>query len=191
MIERTVVRIYAEALFQIADEKKRVEETCEELRQLENLFNDSKELSTFLVSPQVDRREKKRVVQKTLGQAFSPQTIHFLLTLIDKNREPLIPYMADEFKDILDRIHNRINVEITSAVPLQEDAIRKVKETLSRSLEKEIMLHPKTDPDIIGGIIVRVEDRILDGSVLGQLERLRMRMLGKERRRVTVNEDSA
>ncbi len=191
MIERTVVRIYAEALFQIADEKKRVEETCEELRELESLFNGSKELSAFLISPQVDRREKKRVVQKTLGQAFSPQIIHFLLTLIDKNREPLIPYMADEFKDILDRIHNRIDVEITSAVPLQEDAIRKVKETLSRSLEKEIIVHTKTDPDIIGGIVVRVEDRVLDGSILGQLERLRMRMLGKDRRRVTVNEDSA
>ncbi len=190
MIERTLVKIYAEALFQIADESGRVEEVYEELQQLEGIFNDSKEFSAFLTSPKVDRREKKRLLQKALSPAYSRQTIHFLLTLIDKNREILIPHMANEFKDILDRIHNRIDVEITSTVQLQDDVIRKATETLSRSLNKEVIVHQKMNPDILGGIIVRVEDRILDGSILGQIERLREQMLGKERRRVTVNEDS-
>jgi F-type H+-transporting ATPase subunit delta len=189
MIERTLVKIYAEALFQIADERGRVEEVYGELQQLECIFNDSKEFTTFLTSPKVERQEKKRLLQKVLSSDFSRLTIHFLLTLIDKNREILIPYMANEFKDILDRIHNRIDVEITSAMRLQDDLLRKATETLSRSLNKEILVNQKIDPDILGGIVVRVEDRILDGSIRGQIERLKAQMLGKEIRRVTVNED--
>ncbi len=191
MIERTLVRIYGEALYQIAEERGKVDEIYEELRYLKDLYNGSKELSGFLSSPKVDRGDKKRMIQKTLGPHLSTLTGNFLSTLVDKSREVLIPYLAGEFKEILDRIHNRIDVDVTSAVPLGDEIQAKLRETLSRVLGKEIMLHMKIDPEILGGIVVRVEDKIMDGSILGQFESLREQMLGNKRRRVTANEDSA
>jgi F-type H+-transporting ATPase subunit delta len=191
MIERTLVRIYGEALFQVAEEKGVVDEIYEELRTLEELYNGSKELSGFLSSPKIDRGDKKRLIQKTFGPHLSTLTQNFLGTLIDKNREILIPYLAGEFKEILDKIHNRIDVEVTSAVPLSDAIQARLRDTLSGLLGKEVILHVKTDPDILGGIIVRVEDKIMDASVQGQFESLRDQLLGNRRRRVTANEDSA
>ena len=191
MIERTLVKIYAEALFQIAEERLIVEEVYEDLKQLKWLFEESRELSNFLTSPKVDRKDKKLLLKKTLSDSLSPLTFHFLLTLVDKSREIIIPHLAVEIMEILDRIHNRIDVDITSAVPLEDHIKGKLNDTLSRVLNKEVMLHPRTDPTILGGIIVKVEDRIMDGSLLGELERLRAHLLDTERRSVGVNEDSA
>jgi F-type H+-transporting ATPase subunit delta len=191
MIERTLIKIYAKALYQLADEKGRVDEVYDELRDLSTLFKDSKELYALLTSPKVDRKEKKRIIRDTLGPVCSRLTVYFLLTLIDKNREVLIPFMSEEFKEILDDVHNRIDVEVTSAIRLEDDMLRRIKDALSRVLQKEIVLQPRVDPDILGGIIVRVEDTVLDSSLKGRMERLRERMLGEDRRRVTANEDSA
>ena len=191
MIERTIVKIYAEALHQIAEERRTVDEVYGELRDLEALFRDSRELSDFLSSPMVDRNEKKRIVTRALGPAFTQLTIHFLLTLVEKNREALIPYMADEFKSILDRVHNRIEVDVTSARPLHDDIVRRLAETLSRSLDKEVILHNKTDPGILGGIVVRVEDWIMDGSLRGQIEKLREQLLGVGKRSAVAHENTA
>ncbi len=191
MIESTLVRIYAEALFQIADEKGVVTEIHEELRHFESLFRETAALSTFLTSPKVDTKEKKQLVKRVLGPHFSPLIIHFLFTLIDKHRELLIPHMANEFKEILDRIHNRIDCDITSAVPLQDSVVQRTKESLSAALGKDVIIRSHTDPSIIGGIIIRVEDRILDGSILGELKKLKARLLGQERRRVLTNENPA
>jgi F-type H+-transporting ATPase subunit delta len=191
MIESTLVKIYAEALFQIAEENDVVSDIHEELLQLEILFGESATLSAFLTSPKVDVKEKKQLIKKVLGPHFSPLIIHFLFTLSDKNRELIIPYMANEFKEILDRIHNRIDVDITSAVPLQESVVQRIKDNLSATLGKEIILHSNLDPSIIAGIIIRVEDRILDGSTHGYLRRLKARLLGHEIRRVATNENSA
>jgi F-type H+-transporting ATPase subunit delta len=191
MIERTLVRIYAEALYEMARERDAVDTVRGELEELENLFEQSREFSSFLVSPNVDRKEKKRVVRKALGEALSPLTLHFLLILVDKNREVLIPHIAEEFNGILDRALNRTDVDVTSAVPLEEDIVTQIRESLARTLEKEVTLRMKVDPSILGGIIVRVEDRVLDGSLLGQFERLRARMLGSERRSTVANEDTA
>ena len=191
MIERTLVRIYGEALYQIAEERGVVDEVYGELRDLEDLYRGSKELSTFLNSPKVDRGEKKDLVRKVLGPQFSDLTRQFLELLVDKNREVLIPYLAGEFKEILDDLHNRIDVDVTSAVPLPEDLQDRLKGTLSRLLDKEVLLHPKIDPGILGGIVVRVEDKIIDGSVKGRLEDLRKKLLENHRRRVAANEDPA
>lgn len=191
MIERTLVRIYGEALFQIAEERGVVDETYEELRALEELYNGSEELSGFLTSPKVDRDDKKRMIRNTLGPHLSTLTHNFLGTLIDKNREVLIPYLAGEFKEILDRINNRIDVDVTSAVPLGDDLQERLRDALSGVLGKEIILHLKIDPDILGGIVVRVEDTIMDISIQGEFESLRDQLLGNRRRRVTANEDSA
>jgi F-type H+-transporting ATPase subunit delta len=177
MIERTIVRIYAEALYQLADERGQVEEVYEEIRYLEGLFHESKELADFLSSPQVDRDDKKGLINKVVKPHFSPLTYHFLLTVIDKNREILIPYLANEFKEILDRIHNRIDVDITSAVPLPDDIKERLIRALSGVLDKEIIPHMVTDPKILGGFVVRVKDRIMDASILGQLEGLRAQLL--------------
>jgi F-type H+-transporting ATPase subunit delta len=191
MIEKTLVRIYAEALFQLAEERSEVEQVYGELRDLERLYDASKELSAFLCSPQVDQAEKKRLIERTLKPHLSPLTFHFLLTVVEKNREVLIPYMAEEFKEILDRINRRIDVDIRTAVSLPDDIVARLVGTLSRLLGKEVIPHVETDPNILGGFIVRVEDRILDASLLGKLEGLRVQLLENGRRRTAVNEDTA
>ena len=191
MIERTLVKIYAEALYQLAEGRDSVDTVYEEIQGLEALFRASVEMATYLTSPQVDRKEKKDFIRKVLGTRISKLTLHFLLTLVDRGREIIIPDLAGEFKEILDGIHNRIDVDVTSAVPLEEDLVRSIRESLSRVLGREIILHPRGDPEILGGIIIRVGDMVLDSSLRGQMERLRECLLREERRRVTVNEDSA
>lgn len=191
MIERTLVRIYAEAIYEMARDRDAVETIGGELEELERLFGESPEFSSLLLSPNVDREEKKRVMRKVLGGAISPLALYFLLTLIDKNREILIPYMAGEYREILDRALNRTDAEVTSAVPLEEELLARIRDVLARALEKEVRLNMKVDPTILGGIVVRVEDRVLDASLLGRFERLRPRMLGSERRSTVANEDTA
>jgi len=99
--------------------------------------------------------------------------------LIDKRRYDILPEVPECYKELVDSHRGIVSVQVRSAVPLTEEEKERLSEVLARSLRKQVRLETNVDPSLIGGVMLRIGDRLLDGSVKGQLNLLRQRLIGR------------
>jgi len=140
-------------------------------------LKDTSDFRRFLNSPEVPKQEKRRVLEKLFQDRFSNVFFNFLLTLLEKQRQRLFPSMAEHFRQLYHQYHHRIRAQAITAVPLNGEGLAGLRETLKRSLKAEVEVTNVVDPDILGGIIIQVDTRIIDGSVKHQLQRLKEQLL--------------
>lgn len=173
-----VARVYAESLIQAAREKGATDRVIEELGSLvEDLYPADSSFQTFLESSAVGRREKAEVVRKVFEGRASEEFLHFLLVLNDHDRLDMLPAILVESRSILDAERKRANVFVTTAVPLPDDQLERLKTHLHSMMRLEPVLHTAIDPDMLGGLKVRVGDFLYDASVQSQLNALRAQIL--------------
>ena len=172
----SAVSTYAEALFAAAEERGELEEVLEELRSFVEALDESEELRLFFYGGQIGEREKRRAIDAlTEGMALS--TRNFLKVLVDNGREEILPGVLLRYEDLVEEHLRRVEVEVTTAVELSDEAIERLKERLGSILEgREVILKTSVDPEILGGAVFRFGDRMMDGSIRGQLESLRETM---------------
>lgn len=173
MREDTIARIYADALMQAAEERGERKIVREELESLARLLDEDEQFRIFLEAPQVDRSEKKRVIEKLFGEKLAATTLHFLYVLLDKNRQYLVRRVARQYGRLDDEREGISEATVTSAVPLSDQLRREIQATLEEALGTRLALTLEVDPGLLGGIVVRYEDKVLDGSIKKRLEDLR------------------
>ena len=176
MIEGSLSRRYARALFQLAVEGAREERVGEEISRYAEVYTTSA-LVRVVSNRALAARARKNValeVARSLG--LSSLTINFLSLLADRDRVAILPSIASRYRRLLDEAKGRVEARLVAASPLGQDMMERVRAALHAISGKEVILHEETDPALIGGVRVELEGRVYDGSVRTQLEKMRERM---------------
>ena len=178
MREPTIARNYAEALLELAQKAGDLAGWGETIDKIADGMETDRRLRVFLESPRVSAQKKNAILQKAYGSQLPRSFVRFLQALVNNRRQMLIPAIAHEYHDLVDRVEGRVHASVT-VVREPEAADQKViTEQLSRTLGKNVVPHFHVNPSILGGVIVRVGDTVLDGSVRRRLATLRARMSG-------------
>jgi F-type H+-transporting ATPase subunit delta len=174
----SVARRYARALFGIGVDAGKFEALGDELGELATLWNQSDELRQALENPVFRPSEKRAVLERILPQvAPTPEVQRFVLLLLDRRRIVLLPAIARAYRDLTDAHVGRVRAEVTSSAELTPATLDRVRRSLEQRTGKKVIVTSKVDPDLIGGVVARVGDLVLDGSVRTQLEDLRSRLV--------------
>jgi F-type H+-transporting ATPase subunit delta len=174
----SVARRYARALFQIGVDAGTFEALGQELSDLADLFAGSPELRQALENPVFKPSEKRAIVQKILPRVTpSPIVQSFALLLLERGRIRALPAIARAYRELGDQHAGRVRATVTSAQPLAAADLERVRQSLEQRTHKKVMVESQVDPSLIGGLVARVGDLVLDGSVRTQLASLREKLL--------------
>jgi F-type H+-transporting ATPase subunit delta len=179
MRDPTIARNYAETLLELAQRAGDLRGWGEMIDSVSNALETDRRLRVFLESPRVSARQKNDIIQKAYGGALPRTFVRFLQALVDHRRQLLIPLIAHEYQNLVDQVEGRVHASVTIAREADERDRELVTSQLSRALGKTVLPHFHVNPDVLGGIVVRVGDTVLDGSVRRRLAILRGRMLGR------------
>jgi F-type H+-transporting ATPase subunit delta len=167
-----IARQYSKALYEIGEEKDNLFELYDELKELQQTIKASEELSEALYHQRVLVEEKQKVFKRVFEGKLSDDIYKFMLLLIEKRRIYFLENIVQEFRRIVYKHENIITVEVTTAVEMQEKTREKLKAKLNEHVDKKIEMEEYCDPDIIGGMIIKIGDYLIDGSIKSKLESL-------------------
>jgi F-type H+-transporting ATPase subunit delta len=179
MREEAVARRYAAALFHQAERAQMVVQTNGDLKLVAEAVAETPLLRSLLAQPLVTEDRKKATLRSAFGQRVGPATLALLDLLVDKRRANLLAEVQAEFERIVRDYQNIAYATATSAVPLTPEQTAALERSLEARTGKDIELRTEVDPSLIGGISVRIGDTVLDGTVKGNLERLREQLLAR------------
>ena len=181
MPRKAYARRYAQAVFEIALEKKELERWQSDLQKIVGTVGDASFLAA-MESPKIKFDDKVRLLSERLGDV-NPLVLNLVRLLITRAGIGMIGDIADEYQRLLDGYHGIEPAEVITAVPLDDKDIQKLTENLSALVGKKIVLKSEVDPRVIGGIVARVGGKLLDGSTRSKLAALRRELVGTERKR--------
>lgn len=170
-----VARVYAQALLDMGRESDRMEGLGAALEQVVAAVQGDAVLRQFLESPALDQAAKKRVVESLRG-TVDDVIVNFLCVLIEKGRIGSLAAISGTYRDLADVVAGRVRVHATTAVPLGDDLQKRLLETLQQTLHRECVLETEVRPDLVGGLVLQVGDKVYDGSVSRALRRVRTEM---------------
>lgn len=162
---------YAEAIYDLALEEKKVSEIHKILQEADSLYRENRDFKQFLTHPLISTEDKHDLIEKIFGDEGTLEQ-NVLLYLIDKGRISEIKAIAEEYKALYYRDNNIIDVKATFAKEISPEQREKLIEKLKKSTGKTINLDVLLDPSLIGGGVIRIGDKILDSSIKSQLENL-------------------
>jgi len=172
-----LARRYARALLESAADAGKMEEVAGELEAFVASLDQVPKLRLILLSPEIERSKKRELVERLADGRFSDLFLRFLTLLIRAGRESLLPVIRTEYSRLLDRKLGRICAETTTAVPLEEELVEQLGRSMSEMLGAEVKLRTRVDPDILGGVVIRVDGKVYDASLRRRLERMREELL--------------
>jgi ATP synthase F1 delta subunit len=167
-----VARVYAEALFDVAKEKGKLDAVRDELAQFADTLDRDRELQVFFFSPYFSSTEKAAGLKRAVSGA-DPELLNFLELLIEKQRMPEVFRIRRQFDGLWKEENRRIDVTVTSAVELDRSVVEKVGEEIERQTGQKVELASRVDSEILGGIVLQVGNMVLDASIRSRLEKLR------------------
>lgn len=167
-----IASVYARSLFEVAQEQKKLDKVRDELGEFADAMNESRELQVFLFSPYFSTKEKAEGLDKAVSGA-DETIVNFLKLLIEKHRMPAIFRIRAEFDSLWEEENKLLPVQVTSAVELPKDTVKQIGDRIADQTDRKVELSSIVDPDILGGIIVRVGNSVLDASIRNRLENFR------------------
>jgi F-type H+-transporting ATPase subunit delta len=174
----SVARRYARALFGIGVDAGNFEALGQEIGELAGLWSSSPELRQTMENPIFKPSEKRAVLEQLLPRVTpSPQVQRIVLLLLERRRIVLLPAIARAYRDLADAHTGRVRAKLTSAAPIGPAALDRVRRSLEARTGKQVILETAVDPGLIGGVVARVGDLVLDGSLATQLDDLRQKLL--------------
>ncbi len=176
MRENTIAKNYAEALLSLASKAENREGFGTMIRDVANAMGQNETLRRFLESPRVSVAEKNNVLSKAYGDRVPRVFLRFLQKLVLNRRQMLIPAIAAEYAALLDHAEGRVHADVTVAQPMSEQDVAGIAASLSRALGKTVVPNVVVNSAILGGVVVKVGDTVMDGSVRRRLGRLAHQM---------------
>lgn len=177
MLNVSVARRYAEAFFTIARENQKIDEYQAELEKVVETIQKVENLKEYLTHLLIPASAKKDVCRQLFTDQVSPVTLNFLNMIIDKKREAYIEVIVQEYKAMADESRNIAKVDLIAAKAVADEDVKSLAQKLSAVTGKTIQLKLSVDPSLLGGIKLRMGDRIIDGTVAKKLEMLKEQLL--------------
>jgi ATP synthase F1 delta subunit len=167
-----LAEVYARALFEVAEERGLLDAIRGQLDQFVQALNDNRQFQIFFFSPYFSAEEKKQALHRVIDGA-EPIFVGFLETLVDGHRMPVLFRIRAHYKRLWDEANKVLPVSVTSAVPLNEAVVKEIGDRIGEQTGQTVQLTTAADPEILGGIVVRVGNAILDASLRSRLNQLR------------------
>jgi F-type H+-transporting ATPase subunit delta len=167
-----IASVYARSLFEVAQEQDKLDKVRDELGEFADALNESRELQVFLFSPYFSTKEKSEGLDKAVSGA-DETVLNFLRLLIEKHRMPVLFRVRAEFDRLWEEENRLLPVTVTSAVELSEATVKQIGDRIAEQTDRKVDLQSRVDPDILGGIVVRVGNSVLDASIRNRLENFR------------------
>lgn len=165
-------RVYAEALFSAGEDKGNLNELQQQLGQFADAVDGDREMQVFLFSPYLNSNDKVEGLQRVVTGA-EPEFANFLELLVEKGRMPDVFRIRREFDELWKKANRRLDVTVTSAIELDPSVVGKIGEEVERQTGEKVELSSEVDDEILGGIVLRVGNMVLDASIRTRLDKLR------------------
>lgn len=175
-----VVKNYAETLLELAVRAEAVEEYTRWIDEIAAFHRSEPDFRRFLETPRIGLEEKKAALRRALGEEAPEDFVRFLLVVLDKRRQGLLGRIGQSFHDLLDEREGRVHATVTLAREPDEELRELIETGLERSTGRDVVPHFRTDEDVVGGVVVRVGDTVMDGSLRRRLSDLKRELLASE-----------
>ncbi len=167
-----IAEVYGRSLFAVAQEQDKLDDIREQLGQFADALNENRDLAIFFFSPYFSTSEKKEGLQKTLEGA-DETLVNFLELLIEKHRMPAVFRSRSYYDGLWEQENKILPVQISTATELDQATVKQIGDRIAKDTGQKIELTADVDPDILGGIVLRVGNSILDASIRNRLDNLR------------------
>jgi F-type H+-transporting ATPase subunit delta len=171
-----IAQVYARSLFEVAKEHDKLDVVREQLGEIADAIGESHDLQVFFFSPYFSTDEKVEGLRRALEDA-DESVVNFLDLLIEKHRMPALFRIRREFDALWEEENRLLPVQVTSAIELDESTVRQIGDAIGEQTGRQIELTSEVDPGILGGIVLRVGNSILDASIRNRLEKLRKQVV--------------
>ena len=176
MIEEEIAEKYANALFELAREEDELEKIVNEFDEVINLLEDNEELNQVLGHPGLDYKQKKEILEEVFSGQLSTTFLNFIKLLVDKKRAVYLTEIYQQFKDMLAAEENRLTVVVETPIELSKKHKTKLQDKLKTTLDKKIELEIEVKPDLIGGLVLKIGDKVIDGSIKNYLQEVELNL---------------
>jgi F-type H+-transporting ATPase subunit delta len=174
MTTSALARRYARAILELASEQKQAERVGKELAEFAAMWSSSDELRKLFESPKINAEARKQVLVELITRAaVSPLVKNSILYMADRRRITALPEVAAAYAHQAERAAGTLRAEVTSAVPLPDTYYAQLQRSLEQATGRKVTIEKKTDKNLIAGVVTRVGDRVLDGSVRARLTELK------------------
>ncbi|NLO96716.1 MAG: F0F1 ATP synthase subunit delta [Peptococcaceae bacterium] len=177
MLAGALARRYAQALLELALEMSVLDQIEAELRFLNKLMLENKELQHVLNHPNIETSIKKKILANILGNNVSEISKHFLYLLIDRRRQNVLSLIQREFTRLANDVRNVVEAKVVSAVSLSPEQEKKLKQVIAKITGKNVQLTAEVNPQLIGGAKIQIGDQVIDGTVAAALLKLRQELI--------------
>ena len=167
-----IAAVYARSVFEVARDQDSLDVLRDQLGEVADALADNQELQVFFFSPYFSTQEKKDGLEKALTDA-DPVLVNFLELLIEKHRMPVIFRIRRVVDTLWEEENRRLPVQVTSAIELDPEVVERIGDRIAEQTGRKVDLSADVQPDILGGIVVRVGNSVLDASIRSRLEQLR------------------
>ncbi len=171
----TVGRRYAQAIFEVARSENKIDQYWNDLQSVAQTFNQE-EVKRYLDNPKTARDNKQIFVKGVLGEQISKPSLNLVLLLVQRQRQSDIDAVLEEYTRLANKFKGIEVAEVTTAVPLDEQEKEFIRQRLNAITGKDVQIQTRVDPSIIGGVIARIGDTQIDGSVRSRLQALRKQL---------------
>ena len=172
MSNLAVAKRYGQALFDLASEKNMLDQLERELTDVMQVIEESHELKKVVEHQLMSAELKQEIFRKVYSDRISPTAMNFLLLIVHKRREMALKQIVSQFLNLANEARGIVKAQVKSAVELSSDQLEKLRESLVKTTGRNILLEVTIDEKLIGGLVVRIGDRIIDGSISTKLNML-------------------
>src|SRR5579863_2727526 len=176
MLKGAIGRRYAEAIFEIAREHNTIDRTLDDVQGIASLFS-KRTLAYLLNEPKVSAQRKEQAIRQSLAPKVLPTSLNLALLVVQRQLVEAMPNIARELAQLVLDYKNQAVAEVTTAAPMDEQQLNSVKQALEHNTGKTILMRTKVQPEILGGVVARVGDQVIDGSIRHRLAAMKQQLL--------------
>ncbi|MBW4467950.1 MAG: F0F1 ATP synthase subunit delta [Pegethrix bostrychoides GSE-TBD4-15B] len=172
-----VAEPYAQALMSVAQSSNITDQIGEDARSLLNLLHESEDFRLLVSSPLIEADKKKAVIRQIVESQVQPYMLNFLMLLVDRSRVLVLPEVCEQYLVLLRQMKQTVLAEVTSAIELNDEQKETIRQkVLATNSASEVELQTRVDPELLGGVVIKVGSQVIDASLRGQLRKISLKL---------------
>lgn len=169
-MEKLVGKRYAEALFEVSEELNKIDEFREQVKFISDVFEQNGRLRTIFEHPKLSKTEKKDILNELFKEKVSSEVLNLCYIMVDKGRSNHIKFVSEEYNKLANKRQGIVEARAITAIKMTDEEIKNLQDRLSKKFNKKVKLSNTIDNSVVGGVVVEVEGKRIDGSIKGKLD---------------------